>query len=368
MSIVHILSSLGVGGQERVALDLAAAAVAAGFPTAVISLAAEPGGPLADEFANAGVGVFSCPKRGSLDITLVPRLARLLKKLGATIVHTHNPLPLVYGAPAGRLVRARVIHTKHGLNPSGTANLVLRSGAALLTDAFVAVSEVTAAQAREKHEAPTVLVIPNGIRLDRFRPDDSMRAAVRNEFHIPLDAWTVGTIGRLDDFKNQPMLIDAMKPLLAHGAHLLIVGDGPMRTDVDAAAAAAGPNVHVVGRRMDVARMLAAMDVFALPSKTEGLPLVVPEAMASSLPVVCTRVGGLPDVIEEGVTGHLIDVDPLAMRRALTSLRENPSLAHAMGEAARRTALSRYSAERMWTDYKALYGLGTWRGASLSSP
>src|SRR5687767_5545818 len=117
MSIVHVLSSYGVGGQERVALDLAIGQKARGHRVGVISLAPEPDGAMAKEFADAGIEVDRVPKRGGLDPSLVPRLARVLRKWRAEVVHTHNPLPLIYGAPAARLAGARAIHTKHGVNP-----------------------------------------------------------------------------------------------------------------------------------------------------------------------------------------------------------------------------------------------------------
>src|SRR5690349_6432739 len=102
-SIVHVLSSFGVGGQERVALDLAIGQRARGHTVSVISLAPPPDGAMADEFREHGIAVDRVPKRAGLDPTLVPRLAKRLRELRAQVVHTHNPLPLIYGAPAARL-------------------------------------------------------------------------------------------------------------------------------------------------------------------------------------------------------------------------------------------------------------------------
>src|SRR5450432_3360928 len=119
---------------------------------------------MAAEFREHEISVDRVAKRGGLDVTLVPRLAMALRR--ADIVHTHNPLPLIYGAPAARLVGARAIHTKHGKNPGSRGLVALRRAAARLVHAFVAVSETTAEQAREQRDARDVLVIPNGIRLD----------------------------------------------------------------------------------------------------------------------------------------------------------------------------------------------------------
>jgi glycosyltransferase involved in cell wall biosynthesis len=358
LSIVHVLSSYGVGGQERVALDLAIGQVARGHRVAVISLAPPPDGAMADEFREHGITVDRVAKRGGLDPTLVPRLAFALRRHHADVVHTHNPLPLTYGAPAARLVGARAIHTKHGKNPSSRGQRLLRQAAARLVHAFVAVSETTAQQARELRDvAPERLhVIPNGIRLDRYAPDPAARVAARAEFGLG-DAWVVGTVGRLDDNKNQAMLVRALAPLFGRGLRLVIIGEGPARPAIEAEVAKlADPRaVILTGRRMDVPKLVHAFDVFALSSATEGLPLVVPEAMAAGLPIVTTAVGGLPDVVDEGYTGLLVPVDERAMAQALGRLFEDRALARALGGHAREVALTRYSSDRMVEAYLALY-------------
>jgi len=358
-SIVHVLSSFGVGGQERVALDLAIGQKARGHKVSVLSLAPPPDGAMADEFRDHGIAVDRVPKRGEgLDATLVPRLMRALKHLDAEVVHTHNPLPLIYGAPAARLAGAAAIHTKHGINPGGRGNRLLRRAAAQLTHAFVAVSDTTEKQARDQRDAPDkkIHTIANGIRLDRYHPDADARAETRIELGLG-DAWVVGTVGRLDTFKNQALLVRAMAPLLSSHVRLVIVGDGPARKDVEAEVAKLPEPKWVVltGRRMDVPRIIPAFDVFALSSKSEGLPLVVPEAMAAGLPIVTTAVGGLPTVVEEGKTGLLVPVDELALSGALAKLAAHRELAKTMGQAAREAALERYSADRMVDAYLDLY-------------
>lgn len=357
-SIVHVLSSFGVGGQERVALDLAIGQRARGHTVRALSLAPAPDGPIAAELVAAGIEVGRVPKRGGLDPTLVPRLARELRRLRADIVHTHNPLPLIYGAPAARLAGAAAIHTKHGVNPGGRGQRLLRRAAAQLVHAFVAVSDTTAEQARAQHDMPArrLHTIPNGIRLDRYAPDPEARAAMRVELGLG-DAWVVGTVGRLDQYKNQALLVRAMAPLLSSSVRLVIVGDGDNRPEVEAAVAALPEPRWVVmtGRRMDVPRVVHAFDVFALSSKTEGLPLVVPEAMAAALPIVATSVGGLPSVVDEGQTGMLVPVDETALREALARLERDRDLAREMGAKARGVALARYSHDRMVDAYLELY-------------
>jgi glycosyltransferase involved in cell wall biosynthesis len=198
-------------------------------------------------------------------------------------------------------------------------------------------------------------VIDNGIDLARFAPDARARAEARRELGVPDDAWVVGTVGRLVDLKNHALLVRALAPT---GQHVVIVGEGPERAALEelVAALGVGARVCLAGRRADVPRMLTAFDVFALPSTSEGLPLVLPEAMATALPVVATRVGGVPQVVDEGVTGFLVpSQDEAALRDRLATLAADPGRARAFGARARELALERYSLERMWAAYRAIY-------------
>lgn len=340
------------------ALDLAIGQKARGHDVGVISLAAPPDGAMADEFAAAGISVGRVVKRDGLDATLVPRLAAALRERHADVVHTHNPLPLIYGAPAARLAGAVAIHTKHGINPGSRGNRWLRRAAGSLVHEFVAVSATTAAQARIQNDVPPgkLRTIPNGIRLDRYAPDLEARAATRVELGLG-DAWVVGTVGRLDAVKNQAMLVRAMAPILSSRVRLVIIGEGDARADIEAAIAGLPEPRWVVmaGRRMDVPRLIHAFDVFALSSSSEGLPLVVPEAMAAGLPIVTTGVGGLPDVVDDQVTGRVVPVDAAALGAALAELEADRDKARDMGARARGEALRRFSYDRMVDAYLALY-------------
>ncbi|MSP62756.1 MAG: glycosyltransferase family 1 protein [Myxococcales bacterium] len=349
-----------MGGQERVALDLARRQRQDGCAVMAVSLAPPPDGPMAHEFSVADVRIRTIPKGRGFDAGLPLRLAWLLLQNRIEIVHTHNPQPLIYGAPAARLAGARVVHTKHGANPEGGRRLALRRLAGRLADAFVAVSPITADVARSNREISELKlhVVPNGIDLDRFHPDEEARAEVRDALGIPQGAFVVGTVGRLSSEKDQSLLLRAMGPLLGERLRLVIVGDGPEEDALRrrAAALTEGRFVHFLGARRDVPRILAAFDLFALSSLSEGLPLVIPEAMASGLPVVSTAVGGIPTVLDEGVTGFLVPPgDERALRERLRDLAARPDLGAACGAQARRVALDRYSDVRMARDYLAIY-------------
>jgi glycosyltransferase involved in cell wall biosynthesis len=359
-TVAHLLSSFGMGGQERVAADLAAGQIAAGWRVLAVSLAADGDAELARELAGRGAEVRSVPKRSGFDFTLTARLAWLLARERVDVVHSHNPQPLIYGAPAARLARARAIHTKHGQNPLDGRQLALVRAAARLTSAYVAVSPVTAEVARARREAPAsrLRTIENGIDLARFRPDVAARAEVRRSLGIADDAWLIGTVGRLAPEKNQALLLEALAPHLSSQIQVALIGDGPEAASLRAQAArlAGGRFVHFAGARPDVPRWLAALDCFALSSRSEGLPLVIPEAMASALPVVSTRVGGIGDVVAEGETGFLVaSGDAPALGDRLARLATERKLAASFGAHGRALALARYSAERMVREYLALY-------------
>ncbi len=325
----------------------------------VLSLAPPPDGAMADEFGAAGIAVGRVAKRDGLDATLIPRLAQALRERRADVVHTHNPLPMIYGVPAARLIGAATVHTKHGFNAGTRGQAVLRKLAGRMVHAFVAVSDETARAAVAQHDAPSrrMHTIVNGIRLDRYSPDADVRAAMRVELGLG-DAWVIGTVGRLDDYKNQVIMIRALAPRLSSRLRLVIVGDGPLRDEL-AAEVARLPEprwVVLAGRRMDVPRVMAAFDAFALSSKSEGLPLAILEAMAAGLPVASTAVGGIPGVVEDGVTGVISPVEEIAFGEAIDRLLANPAAAREMGRRGRERALGRYGADRMVEAYLDLYG------------
>jgi glycosyltransferase involved in cell wall biosynthesis len=355
MRIVHVVHCLDVGGQERLILSLSRALVSRGHEVHVVSLT--PNGALRAEFG--AIRVHDVPRRPGVDLLIVPRLAALFRRLRADVVHTHNPSPFFPAVPAARLAGVRrVVHTKHGANIYGPralwASRVLVRG----LSALVAVSKETAETARTKERAPERLlhVVPNGIPLADFGPNVEARARIRRELGIPDEAFVVGTVGRLAVEKDYPLLVRAMAPLLGEGVRLVLVGEGAARRDIEAAIdERIRPYVVLTGARRDVPDLLASFDVFSLTSKTEGLPLAVPEAMTCALPVVATAVGGLPSIVPED-TGMLVPYgDAQGLTRAFDRLRGDAELRRAMGERARAYALATFSLESMTDAYEALY-------------
>jgi glycosyltransferase involved in cell wall biosynthesis len=339
MIVAHVLSSFFVGGQEVMAVELAARQVARGHRVLAVSLSPTAAGPLDTAFVRAGVETVHLSKRGpTVDITLPLRLALALRRARVDVVHLHNPLPLIYGVPAGKAARCAIVFTRHGLVEGAGRQLWLRRQLARFVDAYVAVSSEVADNSRAHRMAtePKLMVIENGIDLALYRPRSDVRAAVRAELGLSASALAMGTVCRLVEGKNVGLLLRAALEAMAR-AH-------PQ-----------GESVHFLGQRTDVARLLNGLDLFALSSRSEGHPLSVIEAMATGLPVLSTRVGGIPEMIEDAKTGFLSPADEPAFTARLTAaLQERPRWT-AMGEAARTAACQRFSSERMTDRYLALY-------------
>jgi glycosyltransferase involved in cell wall biosynthesis len=268
-------------------------------------------------------------------------------------------LPLIYAAPAARFANVRsVVHTKHGANVYGRRSMFLAKTSTRFVTRFVCVSDETAQAAREK-ERPnesTLSVIPNGIPLDDFGADPIARARIRREFGIADDALVIGAVGRLVPEKNYAMLVRAASPLLSESTRLVLVGDGEGRAAIEAAIPPDKSRfITLAGARRDVPDLFASFDLFALSSKTEGLPLVIPEAMASFLPIVSTAVGGLPGIVPNDVGILVPPNDESAFRSALQTLLGNPEKRASFAKAARSYALSRFSLDRMADAYELLY-------------
>jgi len=361
MIITHVVSSLAIGGQEKMVLDLASGQVARGHTVQAVSLA--PGGDpgtLAATFEKRGVRVCHVARREGVDPTLFPRLFAVFRRARAEVVHAHNRLALLYAAAPGKLAGGTTIFTRHGPSVGTPWQRVVRRAAARCLDAYVAVSPEMLNLARQLRDCDErkLSAIDNGVDLGRFRTDARARAASRAALDIPEDAWVMGTVGRLAPEKDYELLIAAAAPLLGPQIRLVIVGDGPDASKLRTAAAGTGVErfIHFTGKRDDVPALLCAFDLFTLSSRMEGLPLVILEAMATALPIVSTAVGGIPGAVADGETGLLSPPgDAAALRQRLKTLLEDRARGREMGRRGREVALARYSIDRMVDDYLTLY-------------
>ncbi len=332
------------------------------------------GGPVAEELRAGGVpvevmglGRLYAPRA----LAAVPRLARRLRALGVDVLHTYLVSANVYGTLAGRLAGVGAVVTSRrdtGFSRNWRLRLVEEWLVNPLADRVVANAPAVADAARRERglRGDKVIVIPNGVDLARFdpgrHPREEARASALREWGIAADEAVVGAIGSLTPVKGHADLLEAAALVVARlpRTRFVIVGDGPLRPALEARAQQLGLGERVVlaGVRADVARVLAALDVVALPSHTEGHSNVLLEAMAMARPVVATAVGGSPDVLRDGATGRLVPArDPPALAGALAGMIEEPEAARAMGREARRDVELRFSLPRMVGAYESLYRL-----------
>jgi glycosyltransferase involved in cell wall biosynthesis len=343
-----------MGGLEKLLVEFARHADRERFTLHFISLSDR--GVLADDIEAAGWPVHTLNQAEGFRPTLVFRLARLLRKLGIHVAHSHDERPHIYTAlasiPGG--VR-RLIHTRHrgqNLEVSRRQAWLMRS-AVRLTNHYVCVSEDSArlavAQGVPRHK---VSVIWNGIDLERFAVLD------RNPQRPPGSPAAV--VARMSPVKSIDSLIRAAALVVAEepSFRLEVAGDGPCLPDLKHLSESLGLTAHVrfLGQVRDVPGLLTRAGLFVLPSLSEGVSLTLLEAMAMSLPIVTTRVGGNPEVVVDGQTGLLVPpADPAALAGALLRLWRNPGERRRFGEAGRRRVEEHFEVRKMVARYERLY-------------
>jgi sugar transferase (PEP-CTERM/EpsH1 system associated) len=377
IKVAYVVLALNMGGLERIVLKLLSRLDRSRWTPVVIALD-EPGS-LAPELAALGVPMRVMSRGRGVDLEMTVRLARLLRQEGARLVHTHNAAAHLYGSLAAHVAglfsmgaappslsamrssRPRVVHTKHGRNePEMWRRVMVNRIASALCDRVVAVSDDAAAVATElEHVSPRkVITILNGIDTEEFRPRPDA-AAARALLGAPTEGFHIGCVARLAAIKDHGTLLEAFARFRQGrpDAHLTFVGDGAERRALEERAARpdlAGA-VTFAGARGDVAPLLAAFDVFALASLSEGISLTLLEAASAGLPIVTTRVGGNGEVVVDGETGLLVpSADPAAFAEALAAVASRPDRA-ALGAAGRARVERRFSVERMAQAYDELY-------------
>jgi glycosyltransferase involved in cell wall biosynthesis len=218
---------------------------------------------------------------------------------------------------------------------------------------------------RSSHEerfpglAGRFVTIPNGVRIDAF-DDLPDRVAARARFKLPSDTPIVGTVGRLVPVKNHRLLIEAFSRIHQEmpETHLAILGDGPLGESLATHAAdlRLSNDVSFVKSSPSAEIFLRCLDVFALSSESEGMPLTLLEAMAAGVPAVATGVGGIPEVIENGADGYIVPASgPEPLARTISSLLSHPGEAREMGMRGREKVKRRFNAERTVRETERIY-------------
>ena len=300
----------------------------------------------------------------------VPRLARYLRRHRVEILHTHFYYPALVGGMAGTLARTplRVMTRHHAdyhtrLSPGRNRHVRLDQLATRLHHRVIAISQFTADHLIQVEGAPPgkIVVIPNGIDFETVRTSSPERVAeLRTEFGGPEHALIL-VAARLAEEKGVNFALEALPALKAATGRpftLLSAGAGPLLGEYEALLARQGNSelVRFLGFRRDLPDLMAAADLLLAPSLSEAFGLVAAEALYLGTPVVATRVGGLPELVEDGRDGRLIPPgDSAAIAATVAELLNNPEDLAAMQCAGRNKIIERFAFDTMLQGYEALY-------------
>jgi glycosyltransferase involved in cell wall biosynthesis len=364
-TICQLLHSLNVGGAEVLAERLGRKLH---DKYRFVFACLDDLGPLGERLQQSGYAVTVLERQPGWDLKCATRLREWLRSERVDLIHAHQYTPFSYALLSG-LVRHRppVLFTEHGRwHPDFPRRKRILFNRTFLrrTDRVVAVGEFVR-QALIRNEglrANRVRIIHNGVDLTQYKPanDPLAKTALRQEFGLPAEALVLMQVARLDGLKDHATALRTLQRLLAThpDAHLVLVGEGPERTAIEAEIVERKltGQVHLLGLRGDVARLLPAADIFLLTSISEGLPLTIIEAMATHIPVVATNVGGIRELLLDGETGLLADAkDDAALATAILQLAEpSPVKSEMLARAARR-AKQLFSEEQNHTAYCQLY-------------
>lgn len=333
LRVLWVTIGLGRGGTERLLVDTVTRFDASRYDVEVAYVLPWKDA-LVPELTAHGTRV-TCvgTSRAPLDPRWILRLARLVRRGGWDVVHTQAPLPAVVARLARRRETA-LVHSEH--NTWDRYRRWTRAANAATIGRNQHVFAVSAGVARSMRGVRDVEVLVQGLPPARA-PIAATRATALARLGLDGRRKVVGSVGNLVAKKDHATLLDAAE-LLADAADapdVVIIGGGPLEDELRARAARGTGRVRVLGSRDDVTALLPALSVFVLSSRFEGLPIAMLEAMAAGVPVVATAVGGIPEVVREGVEGFLVPpADPVALADAIGKVLADDALGAVMGAAA----------------------------------
>jgi L-malate glycosyltransferase len=331
--VMHVILSLSMGGAEKLVYDMMHHSLFEKVQPIVCCL--QSVGILGEKLIEEGYKVYFRQREEGVDFGIITWLRDIIRQEKIDIVHAHQYTPLFYSVPAAKLAgRIKVVYTEHGrLFPDSRRwkRYIFNPLLALGVDHLVSISESTRQAMAHFDNFPLrrIQVIHNGVVFNG-RPQIDLQAK-RRSLGIDDHARIVGTAARLDRIKNFPMMFRAFRQVLVElpEACLLIAGEGPMERDLKQYALDLGiaEKVYFLGMRRDLHEIYELYEVFLLSSWTEGISVTLLEAMSHRLPTVATKVGGNTEVVVDGVTGSLIELDDdLTMAEKVIYLLKNSDL------------------------------------------
>jgi len=363
--VLQVVLGLNPGGTERLVVELVKR-LNDEVPMMVCCL--DDAGAWAREVEAIGVSVMALNRGPGFQPSLGRGVADAMKRHGATIIHAHHYSPFVYSALARcRRPATRIVFTEHGrlsdAKPSGKRRAANTLLSRFPSQVFTVSEDLKRHLVAEGFPSKQVDVIYNGIDVGSL-PAPAARVAVRRRLDLDDDAIVAGTIARLDPVKDLRTLIQAVAAANASGHQrsgtrlvLCIIGDGAEREGLEKATDELGARslVRFLGHCDDAREWLAGCDIYVNSSISEGISLTILEGMAAGLPVVATRVGGTPEIVNESCARLVPARDPDALASALTELSAVPTLRQTLGAAGRMRVETRFTLDRMVGEYRSVY-------------
>jgi glycosyltransferase involved in cell wall biosynthesis len=365
MRILHLISSVGLFGAERIAVELSKSLKKTYHCEPILGVIRNVYNPheeISEEADRNDIPytIFAC--RSQLDLRLAFSVRKFIKMNRVDIIHCHGYKSNFYGLLASR-GQVPSVTTNHNWL---TAHWKLKTYCFLdslwirFFDRIVAVSnEVKKDMLKYKIPKEKIRVIDNGICLERFEKLVETRK-IKSQLGLEEKTRVIGTIGSLGIEKGHIYLLEAARQVLdvVKDLKFLVIGDGPLRKPLEEKSEELGIKKHVIflGQRKDIPELLMAMDIFVLPSIKEGLPIALLEAMAAKRPVIATRVGAIPKVIENKDTGILVEPkDIKGLRDAIMNLINDPERMNLLAQEGFNKVCTDFSSDEMGKHYLKLY-------------
>jgi glycosyltransferase involved in cell wall biosynthesis len=355
MNILQVVSSSRTSGAERHLVILSESLRRLGHNVTAVC---PPGGWLSEQLRASGVPALEIPMHGFTSVRAPFTIRSFARRHEIDLIHTHLTRATYMGYLAGMISKVPVVSTVHVWSRDFAYRYLPRHN-----HWYVAVSDYMRGVLLDRGlPASRVQTVYNGTQF--AAPDFLIPAgalSVRAELGLPADSELIGLFGRVDAFKGHPILVRAVRSIVAHCPRAYFVFVGHAEPGIQQAlwemASSDGfsDRLRFTGVRDDVPRLMEAMDVITLPSLTEACSMAIIEAMAVGKPIVATRAGGNLELVQDGVTGLLVERTPESLAKAITELMLNPTRRVAMGEAGKQRADKSFSASAMALNMESLY-------------
>jgi len=369
--ILYVIDNIEFGGGERVFSQIIRGLNRERFGVFVASC---PGGIFEKKLTEVGVKIDTLDMTSRYNLGTILKLKNIIKTRNVQIVHSQGGRADFFARIAARSANVPIIISSVAMLVEGYDVSLLRKGLYVLMDRwterwvnkFIILSEASRRTLIERHKIPQekIVKIYNGIEIEEYNPDlkeaRRKKLEVRRKLGLKNDMLVIGAIGRLVWQKGFEYLIQAIPKVIEvfPETRFLIVGEGPMRRRLEELGEKfqVKDNIIFAGFRSDIKEILESIDLLAMPSLLEGLPMVLLEGMAMSKPIVATRIEGITEVLEDGKTGLLVPAqDPHALAEAITEILNNKTKANLLGQNARKIAEEKFSVKKMVEQLEWVY-------------